>query len=123
MRELGMKITYFPSPADLRHWFEEHHAAVAELWVGYHKKGSGEPSITWPESVDVASASAGSTGFARASTSIATRSASRRGSHGASGAPVNIKRVQELTAQGQMRPAGLKAFAAAQGEPLGHLLL
>ncbi|HWJ21796.1 MAG TPA: bacteriocin-protection protein, partial [Gemmatimonadaceae bacterium] len=22
-----------------------------ELWVGFHRKGSGRPSITWPESV------------------------------------------------------------------------
>ena len=26
--------------------------ATAELLVGFHKKGSGRPSITWPESVD-----------------------------------------------------------------------
>ena len=30
------------------------HASARELWVGFHKKDSGKPSITWPESVDEA---------------------------------------------------------------------
>src|SRR5580704_10891134 len=49
-----MTPTFFPSPLDLRQWFEKHHATARELWVGFYKKGSGRPSITWPESVDEA---------------------------------------------------------------------
>lgn len=52
--ELGMKIRFFPSDYQLRKWFEKHHVAARELWVGYYKKVSGKPSITWPESVDEA---------------------------------------------------------------------
>ena len=49
-----MKITFFESSADFREWLELHHATASELWVGFYKKNSGKPSITWPESVDQA---------------------------------------------------------------------
>jgi uncharacterized protein YdeI (YjbR/CyaY-like superfamily) len=44
----------FPSPAAFRAWLEAHHADADELWVGYHKRATGTPSLTWPESVDEA---------------------------------------------------------------------
>jgi hypothetical protein len=33
---------------------EKNHETANELWVGYYKKNSGLPSLTWPESVDEA---------------------------------------------------------------------
>jgi hypothetical protein len=51
---IRMKITFFRSPSDFRKWLEQNHATTRELWVGYYKKNSGKPSITWPESVDEA---------------------------------------------------------------------
>ena len=47
-------IVYFPNPAEFRKWLQKHHAVEKQLWVGFHKKGSGKPSMTWPESVDEA---------------------------------------------------------------------
>src|SRR5258708_14011517 len=47
-----VKQKCFPSPADWHAWLEEHHEKHEELWVGFHKVGSGKPSITWPEAVD-----------------------------------------------------------------------
>ena len=49
-----MEPTFFATPADFRAWLEANHADRDELLVGFHKKGSGRPSITWPESVDEA---------------------------------------------------------------------
>ncbi|MFL5521106.1 MAG: YdeI/OmpD-associated family protein, partial [Gemmatimonadales bacterium] len=49
-----MTPTYFATPAAFRRWLTQHHARETELWVGYFKKGSGQPSMTWPESVDEA---------------------------------------------------------------------
>ncbi len=54
MAFLKMPIKFFKSPGDFRKWLEKNHASTQELWVGYYKKGSGHPSITWPESVDQA---------------------------------------------------------------------
>ncbi len=45
---------FFESPALFRAWLAEHHAGETELWVGFYKKGTGRPSLTWPESVDEA---------------------------------------------------------------------
>jgi uncharacterized protein YdeI (YjbR/CyaY-like superfamily) len=49
-----MKPTFFRTPLELRDWLERHHDTRPELFVGFYKKGSGKPSITWPESVDEA---------------------------------------------------------------------
>jgi uncharacterized protein YdeI (YjbR/CyaY-like superfamily) len=47
-------VTHFESPQDFRRWLDVHHEEHDELWVGYWKKATGRPSITWEESVDVA---------------------------------------------------------------------
>src|ERR1041385_5167981 len=49
-----MKPVSFPSPPAWHAWLEKNHQTHQELLVGFHKKGSGKPSITWPESVDEA---------------------------------------------------------------------
>ena len=49
-----MKPTFFRSAAEFRKWLERNHETADELLVGFYKKGSGRPSITWPESVDEA---------------------------------------------------------------------
>ena len=49
-----MQPTFFADPAELRAWFRDHADEGGELYVGYWKKGTGRPSVTWPESVDEA---------------------------------------------------------------------
>ena len=49
-----MKPRFFATPAKWRAWLAANHASADELWVGFYKKASGRPSITWPESVDEA---------------------------------------------------------------------
>jgi uncharacterized protein YdeI (YjbR/CyaY-like superfamily) len=51
--EIG-KPHFFATPAEWRQWLKKNHNKERELWVGFHKKGSGRQSITWPESVDEA---------------------------------------------------------------------
>ena len=48
-----MNPRYFTS-AKFHQWLEKHHATAAELWVGFYKKSSGKPSITYPEALDEA---------------------------------------------------------------------
>jgi uncharacterized protein YdeI (YjbR/CyaY-like superfamily) len=47
-----MNPKFFATPAAWRDWLEKHHDTHTELLVGFYKKDSGKPSITWPESVD-----------------------------------------------------------------------
>ena len=45
---------FFDSPEAFRAWLEENHASAGEVSVGYWKKGTGRPSLTWSEAVDQA---------------------------------------------------------------------
>jgi uncharacterized protein YdeI (YjbR/CyaY-like superfamily) len=47
-------VTYFTSPGTFRTWLEANHSREDELWVGYWKKPTGRPSLSWEESVDEA---------------------------------------------------------------------
>jgi uncharacterized protein YdeI (YjbR/CyaY-like superfamily) len=49
-----VKPVFFATAKEFRTWLEEHHTTATELWMGLYKKGSGRPSITWPEAVDEA---------------------------------------------------------------------
>ena len=90
--------------------FEKNHATAQELWVGFHKKGSGNPSITWPESVDEALCFGWIDGIRKNldETSYTIRFTPRK--HGSIWSAVNIKRAEELIELGRMKPAGLEAF-------------
>lgn len=107
-----MKPTFFKTPSDLREWFEKHHDKEQELLVGFYKKDSGKASITWPESVDEALCFGWIDGIRRSIDEISytIRFTPRRARSVWSA--VNIKRVEELTKQVRMTPAGLEGFAA-----------
>ena len=114
-----MKPTFFKTQPDFRRWFEKHHATTKELLVGFYKKGSGKPSITWPESVDQALCFGWIDGIRRSidDISYSIRFSPRRPVSIWSN--VNIKRAQELIDQGLMTPAGLKAFQARKENKSG----
>lgn len=107
-----MTPTFFPCPADFRDWLEEHHGSATELWVGFYKKGTGKPSITWPESVDEALCFGWIDGLRKRldDESYVIRFTPRKPT--SIWSEVNVRRVAELTREGRMRPAGRKAFAA-----------
>jgi uncharacterized protein YdeI (YjbR/CyaY-like superfamily) len=107
---------FFTTPAELRTWFEVHHADADELLVGYYKRGTGRPSITWPESVDEALCFGWIDGIRRRidDESYSIRFTPRRPR--SIWSAVNIKRAGELIAEGRMTPAGLAAFEARDEE-------
>jgi len=109
-----LEIIFFRTPADLRAWFDQHHQTAQELWVGYYKKSSGEPSITWPESVDEALCFGWIDGIRKSldKTRYTIRFTPRR--QRSIWSAVNIQRVLALKEAGRMRPAGLRAFDARQ---------
>lgn len=103
-------ITYFESPAAFRIWLKANHTKAAELWLGYHKKGSGEPSITWPESVDEALCFGWIDGVRKRvdERRYTIRFTPRKPD--SIWSTVNIRRAQALIEAGRMQPPGLKAF-------------
>ncbi len=99
-------------PADFRIWLEAHHDKLREQLVGFHKKSSGKPSMTWPESVEVALCFGWIDGVRKSidETSYTIRFTPRKPT--STWSSININLVRDLTKKGLMRPAGLKAFAA-----------
>jgi uncharacterized protein YdeI (YjbR/CyaY-like superfamily) len=115
----GMEPTTFERPEDFRTWLEQHHDTQRELWVGYYKKGTGKPSMTWPESVDEALCFGWIDGVRKGldAERYMIRFTPRR--VGSVWSAVNIGRVAALTKQGRMRPAGMTAFEARREDRSG----
>jgi uncharacterized protein YdeI (YjbR/CyaY-like superfamily) len=107
-----MRPRFFATPAKWREWLQRHHATAPELWVGFYKRGSGRPSMTWPESVDEALCFGWIDGVRKRldETRYVIRFTPRR--KGSIWSSVNLGRVKELTRGGLMRPAGLAAHEA-----------
>jgi uncharacterized protein YdeI (YjbR/CyaY-like superfamily) len=105
-----MKPMFFATPEEFRAWLAEHHETESELIVGFHKKGSGRPSITWPEAVDQALCFGWIDGVRRGidDTSYSNRFTPR--TPRSTWSAVNVKRMKELIEQGLVAPAGLAAF-------------
>lgn len=96
----------------MRRWLARHHDSATELWVGFYKKASGKPSITWPESVDEALCYGWIDGIRKSVDDISymIRFTPRR--RESNWSQVNIRRARALIAQNRMRPSGLAAFRA-----------
>ncbi|MGA8806301.1 MAG: YdeI/OmpD-associated family protein [Thermoanaerobaculia bacterium] len=101
---------FFKTPADFRKWLAKNHSSATELLVGFYKKDSGKPSITWPESVDEALCFGWIDGVRRRidDVSYSIRFTPRKKT--STWSAINIVRVAELTKLGRMQPAGLRAF-------------
>ena len=107
-----MDATFLAAPEDFRAWLEENHAAETELWVGFYKVATGRPSITWPESVDEALCFGWIDGLHKRldDESYVIRFTPRKLSSNWSAK--NIARIEELIAEGRVRPAGLEIYRA-----------
>jgi uncharacterized protein YdeI (YjbR/CyaY-like superfamily) len=114
-----MEPTTFERPQDFRAWLEQHHDNEPEVWVGYYRKGSGKPSMTWPESVDEALCFGWIDGIRKSIDAEAymIRFTPRRAR--SIWSAVNIGRVAALKEEGRMRPSGLEAFEARREDRSG----
>ena len=104
------KPRFFPTPAAFRKWLQANHAKKTELWVGFHKKATGKPSMTWQESVDQALSFGWIDGVRKSidEDSYVIRFTPRK--QNSIWSAVNTKRARELTKQGLMHASGLKKF-------------
>ncbi len=108
-----MRIVFFPTPADFHRWLEANGRDQIELQVGFYKKSSGKPSITYPEAVDEALCFGWIDGvrYSIDADSYRVRFAPRKPK--SQWSAVNIRHVERLTKASRMRPEGLKAFEGA----------
>ncbi|MDQ6712538.1 MAG: YdeI/OmpD-associated family protein [Candidatus Dormibacteraeota bacterium] len=105
-----MQPTFFATAAELRQWLEENHATASELLVGFYKRGSGKPSITWQELVDEELCFGWIDGVRKGIDEVRYSNRITPRKPRSTWSAINIARAKELIKQGRMRPAGLKAF-------------
>lgn len=104
--------TFFKTPADFRQWLKQNHARASELLVGFYKKDSGTPSMTWPQSVDEALCFGWIDGVRRSLGPISYTIRFTPRKPASTWSAVNIGRVKVLSAEGRMARPGITAFQA-----------
>jgi uncharacterized protein YdeI (YjbR/CyaY-like superfamily) len=112
-------IRFFRARAEFRRWLSRHHAAASELWVGFHKRSTGKPSLTWPESVDEALCFGWIDGIRKSVDAGSYTIRFTRRKEGSTWSAVNVRRARALEEEGRMAPAGLEAFRARRENRTG----
>jgi uncharacterized protein YdeI (YjbR/CyaY-like superfamily) len=104
----------FPTVADWRAWLEEHHVTAPEVWVLYHKKHTGIPSLAWAEAVEEALRFGWIDGLVRRidDDRYAQRWTPRRPT--SKWSKVNVATAERLIAEGRMTAAGLETVRVAK---------
>jgi uncharacterized protein YdeI (YjbR/CyaY-like superfamily) len=110
----GVEVHFFETPAGWRAWLEANHASETEVYVGFRRKASGLPTMSWSEAVDEALCFGWIDGVRRGvdETSYCNRFTPRK--KGSTWSNVNVEKVARLTAEGRMRPPGVAAFEARE---------
>jgi len=107
---------YFESTAELRDWFDANHLTAPELWLGYWKKATGHPTVTWQEAVIEALCVGWIDGVRYSVDEGRSRQRFTPRRKGSNWSAINIASAERLIAEGRMRPAGVAAFAARTPE-------
>jgi uncharacterized protein YdeI (YjbR/CyaY-like superfamily) len=107
---MTVEPTFFATEADFRHWLNGNHETAPELLVGFWKKGSGKPSIDWPQARDQALCFGWIDGVRRSlgEEAYTIRFTPRR--KGSIWSKVNVERFAALRAAGLMTAAGEAAY-------------
>ena len=105
-----MVPTFFTTQTAFRKWLEKYHKKETALLVGFYKVGSGKPSMSWSQSVDQALCFGWIDGVRKSidKESYCIRFTQRKPS--SIWSAINIKKIEDLTKQGLMKPAGLESF-------------
>lgn len=112
-------MRFFATPAEWRAWLEEHSGTETELVVGFWKKGSGKPSMTWSESVDEALCFGWIDAVRRTVDAESYTIRFTRRKPTSNWSTVNVAKVEALRQQGRMTPAGETAFALRREDRTG----
>ncbi|WP_412542840.1 YdeI/OmpD-associated family protein [Longispora sp. K20-0274] len=112
----GAPVVAFADVAAFESWLAEHGGERAGVWLKLAKKGSGIPSLTSDEAVDVGLCFGWISGQRRSldETWYLQKYVPRRPRSRWS--RVNVAKVADLLAAGRMRPAGLAEVAAARAD-------
>lgn len=115
----AMEPLFFESPARFRAWLKAHHAKTTEVVVGFHKVGTGRPSLTWSQSVDEALCFGWIDGVRRSLGAEAYQIRFTPRKPGSIWSKVNVAKMEALRAAGKMTAAGEAAFAKRSEDRTG----
>jgi len=110
------RIRSFPDEASFEAWLCEHHTSEPEIWLKIHKKGSGLPTVTYAQALDVALCWGWIDGLKKAwdEASFLQRFTPR--GRKSIWSRVNREHVARLTAAGRMTPHGQTHVDAAKAD-------
>ena len=110
------KITSFRTEAAFERWMRSHHSGETELWLRIYKKGSGVPTITNAQALDVALCWGWIDGIRKAfdERSFLQRYTPRRAR--SIWSQINREHIARLTAGGRMTPHGQRQVDAAKAD-------
>jgi uncharacterized protein YdeI (YjbR/CyaY-like superfamily) len=110
------KIKSFRTEAALAAWLKANHARETEIWLKIHKKGSGLPTVTNAQAIDVALCWGWIDGIRKAfdERSFLQRFTPRRAR--SIWSQINRDHVARLTAAGRMTPHGQRHVDAARAD-------
>ncbi len=113
------KPLFFADGAEFRRWLEANHATATELYIGFQKKASGKPGITYAQALDEALCFGWIDGvlYSLGAESHMQRYTPRKA--GSIWSQINLGHVARLKKAGRMQPSGLAAFAARQAHKVG----
>ncbi len=112
----GLPILYFANQEAWSDWLAEHHADSAGVWIKLARKGSGFPSVSRDEALDLALCYGWIDSQGRSYDEhhwlqrFTPRTARSKWSK------INRVKVEQLIAEGRMQPAGLAAIEAAKAD-------
>ena len=111
-----MTPRFFATQEEFRKWLEKNHKKESELVVGFYKVNSDKPSMTWSQSVDQALCFGWIDGVRKSidKNSYQIRFTPRKPT--SIWSAINIKKIEELTKQGLMHPAGFSSFEKRKEE-------
>jgi len=114
-----MKPLFFNDQTEFREWLEKNHTNESELLVGFYKKNSGKPNMTWSQSVDEALCFGWIDGIRRSvdKESYCIRFTPRRPTSNWSN--LNLKKAEELIKLGLMQKAGLEIYKQRKTDKSG----
>jgi uncharacterized protein YdeI (YjbR/CyaY-like superfamily) len=102
------------SPADWRAWLQTHHETHQSIWLIYHKKHTGVPSLTWSQAVDEALCFGWIDSQAKPIDADRYQQFFCRRKPTSAWSKVNKEKIIRLTAAGLMAPAGLARIETAK---------
>lgn len=102
------------SKEDWRGWLEKYHAESEVVWLIYHRKNSGIPSLTWSEAVDEALCYGWIDSTKKTIDNVRYKQMFTRRKPKSNWSKINKDKVAKLLEENRMMPSGLKSVEIAK---------